>query len=86
MKTDYRQAVLEAIGGVGRSTAYVPFRSTCVINRYNSTPCTVCALKAWTEDGEEHVALCDRIGREVTSLDKITEESQKMVFYAITAD
>lgn len=86
MKTDYKQAVLEAIGGVSHSITYVPFRSTCVINRHNSIPCTVCALKAWKDDSGEHIALCDRRGCTVRYFDEITEESQKLVFHAITAD
>lgn len=84
MKTDYKQAVLEAIGGVTRSTVYVPFRSTCVVNRSDSTPCTAYALKAWMDDSGEHIVLCDRKGCAVKNFDEITEESQKRVFHAIT--
>lgn len=86
METDYRQAIVEAIGGLTRSTVYVPFRATCVVDRHRTVPHTVYALKAWVDDSGEHIVLCDRRGMEVESLDEITEESQKLVFCAITAD
>lgn len=86
-RIDYWWAVVEAIGGLTDSTAYVPFnKPVSVVNRRVFHRRTVYALKVWKDSRGEHIILCDRKGYGVENLREITEESQKMVFQAITAN
>lgn len=85
-KIDYWWAVVEAIGGLTDSTAYVPFRATRVVNKRVCSEHTVYALKAWKNDSGEYIILCDRKGYGVENFKEITEESQRLVFRAVTAN
>lgn len=86
-RIDYWWAITEAIGGLTDSTAYVPFnKPVSVVNRRVFHRRTVYALKAWKDSRGEHIILCDRKGYGVENLREITEESQKMVFRAVTAN
>lgn len=86
-KIDYWWAVVEAIGGLTDSTTYVPFNKPVgVVNRRVFHRRTVYALKAWKNDSGEYIILCDCKGYGVENFREITEESQKLIFRAVTAD
>lgn len=85
-KIDYWWAVVEAIGGLTDSVTYVSFKPVSVVNRRVFHRRTVYALKAWKNDSGEYIILCDRKGYGVENFKEITEESQRLVFRAVTAN